>query len=153
MRKRWKLASEADVSDVVSRLRSEDIEECRAMWGVSPASFFAMHGYDKQNTYVIFNSAGKAVALAGVSPTTVTGSAQIWMIATNDLLKHQMEFLRYSKPFIDEISAPYSILYNWVDARNEVHIKWLRWCGFIFIDKKPCWGAQGISFYEFLKVK
>jgi hypothetical protein len=152
MRKRWKLASVADVADVVSRLRIEDIEECRAMWGVSPASFFATHGYDKDNTYVIFNSSGRNVALAGVAPTKVQGSAQIWMIATDDLLKHQIEFLRYSKPFIDEISAPYSIIYNWVDARNEVHIKWLKWCGFIFIDKKERWGAAGLPFYEFLKV-
>ena len=45
----------------------------------------------------------------------------------------------------------FDLLYNWVDARNKVHVKWLRWLGFIFINKHH--NDQGIPFYEFVKVK
>ena len=152
MRKGWRLATLEDVRDVVGRLRPSDEEECRAMYGVSPASFFNTLGYDPANTYAIFNDKGLNVALAGVSPRE-DGSAMIWMVATPDLEKHQLEFLRYSRIFINEVGEPYDLLFNWVDARNTVHVKWLQFCGFIIIRKHEVFGAEGKPFYEFCRVK
>lgn len=152
MRKGWRLATLQDVKDVVSRLRPSDEEECRAMYGVSPASFFDTLGFDPENTYAIYNDKGLNVALAGVAPRG-DGSAMIWMIATPDLEKHQLEFLRYSRTFINEVGEPYDLLFNWVDARNTVHIKWLQFCGFTIIRLHEVFGAEGKPFYEFLRIK
>jgi len=152
MRKGWRLAAAEDVRDVVSRLRPSDEEECRAMFGVSPASFFNSLGFDPDNTYVMFNDKNHNVALGGVGPLG-DGSAMIWMIATPDLEKHALEFLRYSRTFIKEVGEPYDILFNWVDARNTVHIKWLQFCGFTIIRLHEKYGAEGIPFYEFIKIK
>ena len=152
MRKGWRLATLEDVNDVVGRLRPQDEEECRAMYGVSPASFFNTLGFDPDNTYAIYNDKGLNVALAGVGPRP-DGSAMIWMIATPDLEKHALEFLRYSRIFIDEVGEPYDLLFNWVDARNEVHVKWLKFCGFTMIAYKEKFGAEGKPFYEFVRIK
>jgi hypothetical protein len=151
MRQRWRLATPEDIADVVSRLRTADIEECKAMYGITPHDFFTYCGYDPDNTYVIFNAAGVNVALAGVG-VRGDGSAAIWMVATEDLENHQIEFLRYSRTFIEEVSRPFTYTFNWVHAQNEVHIKWLKWCGFTFIRLHEKYGASGEPFYEFIRI-
>lgn len=152
MRQRWRLAQPEDVEDVVSRLRPEDIEECFAMQGVHPAEFFSMYGYDRDNTYVIYNRDGDNVALGGTVGHG-NGLGQIWMIATPLLENHPVEFLRYSKAFIKETTKEYSVLFNWVSEANPVHIKWLQWCGFTFIKRHEQFGALGTPFYTFVKVQ
>lgn len=151
VRKRWRQANRKDILDVVSRLRSCDEEEVRAMTNMSPSSFFSLQT-DFSNTYVIFNSDGLNVALAGITPLD-NDTAIIWMLATHELEKHQMEFLKHTRTFIDEIAGSYQLLFNWVYAKNEVHIKWLRWCGFTFINKHEVFGAQGKPFYTFVRTK
>lgn len=152
MTKRWRVATKDDLNYVVPRLRRQDVEECRAMFGIDPASFFAAAGLN-DDTYCIVSSQGTAFGLAGVAKSRASPSvAQIWMVATPKLEDHQMEFLKYSKKFIDEVTAPYDLVYNYVDARNEVHLKWLQWCGFTFINYLPSWGAEKRPFYSFVKV-
>ena len=152
MRQRWRLAEPKDMEDVVSRLRPVDVEECIAMQGFTPYEFFQIFGYDPDNTYVIYNAEGVNVAVAGIVPQGAN-YAQIWMVATPDLEKHGIEFLKHTRRFIDEISEGYDLLFNWVMASNEVHIKWLKWCGFTFIRKHEAFGAGGVPFYSFVKVK
>jgi len=122
------------------------------MWGIDPASFFSMAGTN-ENTYCIYNRENTPVALAGVAPLRSDPTiAQIWMVATPALEDHQIEFLKYSKKFIEEVSTPFRLVYNWVDERNEVHLKWLKWCGFTFINRLPRWGVEKRPFYTFVKV-
>lgn len=153
MRKRWRVATREDLEYVVPRLRGEDVEECRAMYGVDPASFFSAAGLSR-DTYCIYNREGTPVALAGVAQSRdYPAVAQIWMVATPKLEDHQIEFLKYSKRFIEEVVAPYDMVYNYVDARNAVHLKWLQWCGFTFINRLPKWGVEQREFLTFVKVK
>lgn len=152
MRQRWRLAKPEDMRDVISRLRPVDVEETVAMTGFTPKEFFDLHGYDGDNTYVIFNSEGVNVAIAGVVPHD-ENVGQIWMLATPDLENHGIEFLRYTRAFIAEITQGYNLLFNWVYAANEVHIKWLRWCGFTFLKKHEVFGAAGVPFYSFVRIQ
>lgn len=122
------------------------------MYGVSPTSFFAAVGFDPDNTYSIINDKGLVVAIAGVAPRG-DNSAMIWMVGTLDLEKHQLEFLRYSRMFIEEIGGQYDLLFNWIDARNTTSIKWLQFCGFTLLRKHEVYGAEGIPFFEFARIK
>ena len=152
MRKRWRVATLEDISYVVPRLRAEDNEEAKAMWGITPAQFFRGAGTN-ENIYCIYNREGTPVALGGVAALASSpGVAQIWMVATPELENHQIEFLKHSKRFIQEVSAPFMLVYNYVHAKNEVHLKWLKWCGFTFINRLPRFGAAGEEFYTFVKV-
>jgi hypothetical protein len=152
MRQRWKLATPDDAADVASRLREADKQEGWAALGVDPALYLAT-GCDYDRTWVIFNAEGENVALAGVSPMDEPDLGQVWMVATDQLLNHQKEFLKHTRAFIDILHEDYPILFNWVDARNEVHIKWLKWCGFTFINRHEKWGPYGIPFYTFIRIK
>jgi len=149
MRTRWRLAKKADVLDVGSRMRQADIDEGWAMLGVEPLDWLTH--FDPQRTWVIYNSHNDNVALAGTNPID-DDTAMIWMVATDDLEKHSIEFLKHSRPFIEEITAPYALTFNWVHAANEVHLKWLKWCGFTFIQKHEVFGARGEPFYTFCRI-
>lgn len=149
MRERWRLATEDEVFDVVDRLRVEDIEECYAMMGMHPREMFILQGVQPE-TYVIRNAQGDNVALAGVVPDN--GMGQVWMIATPLIERHALEFAKYSRPFLEATTSHYPLLYNWVHAANETHLRWLKWCGFTFIHKHESFGALGEPFYTFVRI-
>lgn len=74
-----------------------------------------------------------------VSPTTglpmglfgVTDLGVIWMISTSELSKHSIRFLKDSRVWINEFHKTHPILWNWVDTRQTLHLKWLqKWLGF-----------------------
>lgn len=152
MRTRWKMASKEDVADVASRLRKADRDEGRALLGVDPALYLP-YAFDPERTWVIFNAKGENVALAGVYPMQDDLLGQVWMVSTDKLLDHQIEFLKYTPKFIDMLHETYPILFNWIDERNKVHIKWLQWCGFTFIRRNETWGAEGLPFLTFCRIK
>ena len=93
---------------------------------------------------------GRLLALFGVNEIS-SEIAIPWMVATPLLLAHQFYFLRNCKHWVDKLSAGYTSLINCVDARNEVHIKWLKWCGFTFTHLHPQWGAAKLPFWQFEK--
>ena len=47
-----------------------------------------------------------------------------------------MTFLKLSKLKLKELFNNYDMIWNYVDARNVVHIKWLKCLGLIRIDYK-----------------
>jgi len=61
-------------------------------------------------------------------------------------------FLKESKAQLAKLHEQYPVLFNVVDARNEVHVRWLRYMGFTFIRKHPNWGPEGRLFYEFVRI-
>jgi hypothetical protein len=144
----------SDIPDIVPRLREADIQEWEAFAGVHPRMLLPCLAYDP-NTYTLVAGNGVLVGLYGVSPVegTNTQVGAIWMIATREIEDHQIAFLRMSREAIREANEKYPILWNHVDARNALHIKWLKWNGFKFISRKERWGAQSLPFYEIIRIK
>ena len=46
----------------------------------------------------------------------------------------------------------YPILFNFVDARNTTHVKWIKYMGFSIIQEHATFGVEGRLFYEFAKI-
>ena len=61
---------------------------------------------------------------------------ELWLLATDNLKDIKFPFLKENKKVIDFLNTKYKILWNFVDCRNSLHIKWLKWCGFKFINKQ-----------------
>jgi len=40
-----------------------------------------------------------------------------------------------------------------VSLNNRIHVKWLKFMGFKFINKLDNFGSLGLSFYEFIHIK
>lgn len=80
----------------------------------------------------------------------------VWLLGTDDLVQRKdirLRFLREVKAHVASLFDHYDLLFNTVDARNEVHVKWIRWVGFTFIAEHPNYGAEGRLFLEFCKVR
>ena len=60
-------------------------------------------------------------------------------------------FLRHSKTWLKQLFTGFELLGNFVDARNTLHIEWLRWLGFRFLRKARI-GRNGEEFLEFVKL-
>ena len=78
-----------------------------------------------------------------------------WMLGRDEMLTDvhdKWEFLRQSRIHLANLHAMYPVLFNFVDARNTVHLRWLRWMGFTFISRNDNYGPEKRTFYEFVRI-
>ena len=93
----------------------------------------------------------KVVAMFGVvRKDNITGIP--WMLASDDLKHIKKSFLKECHDYVELMFDGFEVLTNYVWAKNDVHIQWLKWLGFKFFDAKP-FGYDRELFYEFYKVK
>lgn len=71
-----------------------------------------------------------------------------WLLATPELNRIRIPFLRQSRECVQRMLAQHSFLENWVDVRNTTSVKWLKWCGFEFDEPQP-FGVEGRDFLRF----
>ena len=141
-----------DIDHIVPRLRKADKDECLAATGKEPLGILYQSLLLGDITLTMRSHNGERVGLCGVVPSPLDNSGVVWMCATDDIYQHQMAFLRRSKAALDYLAEDYLLLHNYVDARNTLHIKWLKWMGFTFISEQKDYGAEKRLFYEFLRI-
>ena len=117
----------SDLEPIAANLREADQQEIAASTGWSPLAALMVGLENSEHCYTMFSDQ-TLVGMFGVHK-----SGAIWMLCTNDLPKCATRFLRESLNWIDVWQEKYPRLWNYVDARNETHIKWLKWLGFKFV--------------------
>ena len=130
-------------------LRRADVEEIWASSGVNPTFAVAYSiAHSKYRRAVLLNR--KPVVLFGVGelPGSSETSGVPWLVATDEIEKHPVTFYRRSKSIISEMKHNYEYLTNWVDARNTLSLRWLKWSGFDIEDPAP-FGSFGLMFHKF----
>ena len=140
----------ATISDIVHlafNCREADKQECLDHTGQVP--LLAIYGafVNTKESYTGFYN-DQLVCCYGLIE-----SGCIWMCATNYIESVPMTFLKHSKLKLKELFNNYDMIWNYVDARNVVHIKWLKWLGFTIINKHNQFGIGRIPFYEFVKIR
>lgn len=144
-----------DAIDMAPRLRDADYEELRACLGdtMDPEEVLRI-GIEQSDDPRTVELDGKPIAIFGVvdvkEDTPTVGC--IWMLGTNQIKDIKGQFLRSCKEQLSYQEKPYEVLTNFVDARNVVHIKWLRWMGFTILREVENYGAEKRTFYEFARV-
>jgi hypothetical protein len=143
-------AHREDVEHIVARLRQADRNEVRAATGL-PAELVMNGCIDvSDRAWTLETGEGEPVALLGTQPIyDYPQFGWVWMVATDELVNHSYEFLRRCRSGLSEVYGDYQALTNFVDARNVVHIKWLRFMGFKFLRVIPDFGAHALPFIEF----
>ena len=92
------------------------------------------------------------LVLFGVYPQPGAADVGIvWLLGSDDITTYSRLFLRLCRPWLEKLQGQYRILRNWIDARNEVHIRWLKWSGFTFLRRIERFGVEGRPFYEFMR--
>ena len=146
----FRLTTLEDIKYLAPRLRQEDKQEILAGSGLLPYEALHIGFKNAVIVFTIFNPKNKPVGIFGVDDLG-NGVGGIWLLATKDLAKIQIAFLKQCREVVKFLNTKYKILWNFVDCRNQLHIKWLKWCGFQFINKKQ-YGVLDKPFYEFIKI-
>ena len=146
----FRLTTLEDIKYLAPRLRQEDKQEILAGSGLLPYEALHIGFKNAVIVFTIFNPKNKPVGIFGVDDLG-NGVGGIWLLATKDLAKIQIAFLKECREVIKFLNTKYKILWNFVDCRNQLHIKWLKWCGFKFI-RKLNRGVLQKPFYEIIRI-
>jgi len=142
----------SDIGYMAYKLRPADREEVWASAAVTPYMALKEGYFHSHDPMVGADEQDSPVCMGGVGPSGDPQAGCVWMLATTDLEKHQISFLRRSKPWLETWHQQYPVLFNCVDERNQLHIKWLQWLGFTFIRRHPEWGFERRPFLEFVRL-
>lgn len=142
----------SDFYHLIWGLRAADRAELRAASGLGVTEALKRSLAATPDPMVGANEYGLPVCVGGVVPFGDGMRGAVWAVATVDVEGHRVSFLRRSIPWVKRWQEQYPILTNAVDERNTVHIEWLKWLGFTFINRHPHYGAERRPFLEFVRV-
>ena len=131
-------------------LRKEDEAEIKALVNLKGPQALILGFTHSHICISIFTSDHKICGMFGVQGQ-IGKDAAVWMLASKDIEKVTIPFLRQNKAVINFINQLHPVLHNVVDARNTLHLKWLKWCGFTFINKQNI-GYENKPFYSFVRI-
>lgn len=143
-----------DAAKLAPMLREADLQEIKANLGENPLAVLERGIYESHPAYAVANKNDEPIALFGVVPDT--GDADVglvWLLGSDELVKHPFFVLRNSRKWIEILQKQYRVLWNHIDARNELHIRWLQWSGFTLLRRVEEFGVERRPFYEFEKVR
>ena len=149
-RSHFRLTTLEDIKYLAPRLRQTDKEEILAGIGKTPYHALLIGYLECAIVFTIVNPKNEPVGIFGVTDCG-DGTGAIWLLETDGLAKIQIAFLKECRKVVNVLNKKYKILWNFVDCRNQLHIKWLKWCGFQFINKTN-YGVLNKPFYEFIKI-
>lgn len=83
--------------------------------------------------YTVADKRGNPICMYGISGLDDGKGVAIWALASETLVTEcRLDFLKQSKKWIAKVLKKYKHVYNYVDIRNSVHIRWLEHMGFSF---------------------
>jgi hypothetical protein len=139
-----------DTDYLAGRLRKADLQEIEAARGEDPLTALQYGFKISKVCFTAIDDYLQPIAIFGVVPDEDNVRiGLVWLLGTDDLVRHSFFFLRKSREWLKKLLQQYDVLWNYVDARNEVHIRWLKWCGFSFLRKIDRYGPGQLPFYEF----
>ena len=144
-----RVATLEDAEYLSKRLRQCDVDEVKASHNLTPYVALKL-GIQNSNLPLAVILDEKPVAIFGVVPTEYFGS--IWLLGSDELKDVSLSFLRQCKGVVHLFNKQFPLLANCCSANNELHIKWLRWCGFKFIKLHEEYGYEKKPFYEFVRL-
>jgi hypothetical protein len=136
----------SDITHVERHMRKADVAECRAH-GLEPGLALLLSAQYSEQNHTIVAPDGEPLGICGLTPGNAPGDKMVWMLGTDGLMKHKRTFLQESRVWIEE-QAKRFVLWNYVDSRNTVHVRWLKWVGAQFIGSKtsPYTGSELLLF-------
>lgn len=135
-----------DIDFLAPRLRQEDKREILDSVGLNPYQALSNGFYYSEICLTIVDTKDIPVGIFGVSK-----EGAIWLLATPEIKRIRFSFLRESRKVVNLLNHKYKLLWNFVDCRNELHLRWLKWCGFKLL-RKLNYGVSKKPFYEFIKL-
>lgn len=138
-------ATEADCWLMAPLMRPEDCRECLAASGHTPLEALMDGLRQSEEAFSFFLEDGVTpCGMYGVSDHFGVGA--VWMLGTAHMPKAGAALMRETPKIFARWLDRYPILGNFVDARNELHIKWLKRLGCEFTCSCLIGGQQFLGF-------
>ena len=139
----------SDVYSLQGNLRDVDVEELR-LQGQDPSGALVQGLWRSRPHAYTIEFDGEPVGMFGVVPGLVEHRGAVWLLGSPELTapEHSRWFLRESRKWLEDVRHPdsgWTVLYNQVYDKNEIHKRWLQWLDFEFIRHSP-------PFIEFIQV-
>ena len=142
---------DADLRHLAQNLRAADRQELAAT-----------HGYDidllqclqtavsaSEEAFIAVTAYGEPIAVFGVAPVSLLGGIGCpWMLGTDTMDLYGRAVVTLSRQHVARWAQRYSLLFNYVDARNLRSIAWLKRTGFAILPAAP-YGLSGEPFHRF----
>ena len=107
---------------------------------------------DKDNIeFLIDAKTNEIYGMGGVSAPAVGTFPIVWLLCTKEVEKHPVAFLRFAKAYNDKWTEKYKVTTNWVWLGNDLHVKWLKWMGAIFLGTPFIINGEKFQRFEFCK--
>lgn len=141
-----------DAQELAPLLRAADLRELRASTDRPVVEVLEEGAELSVPSCTILDDSGTVAGMFGVVPYYDFG--KVWLLGSDALVRPPLsrQFMKECKTWLAAMETKYPALGNVIDARNTVHVKWLRWMGFTFIRTIPDYGVEKRPFLEFIKL-
>lgn len=143
----------ADARETASRLRYEDRRELEEILGRTAEQ--AMLGFVLYGApcLTLRHHDGALVGMVAAVPLGAH-TASVGMAGTTEITNRSSTgFLRGSREVLERLHQRYDGLVCTADARNDVHLGWLEWLGFVPLRRLSGYGARSIEAIEFASIR
>jgi hypothetical protein len=140
------------VAYIAENLRPADAAELEASHGGDPREVLAQSWHLSDLSWLILDRTGLPIGIFGVAPGPAPGVGIVWLMGTAGIEEEFVAVARQTRQFVGEMLAAYPTLWNFIDARNELSLRWLLWSGFHIIDVAPFHGPEQRTFFEFARI-
>ena len=140
-----------DLDELAAGLRPADRLELERETGSTEYRKIVQACVDQSpDSYAVIDAFGRVVALFGCAPVgaLVSSIGAPWCLGTDQLDRQSRALMRISRRYIQNWRRTYPSLINFVDAENDLSIKFLAALGFHFDDPAPH-GVKGMPFRRF----
>jgi hypothetical protein len=130
-------SKEGDLESLAPRLRAADMKELQAHRVDAESAL--RYGFQHSLPCYTIEHLEQVIGMFGVAPHPAVPSAgMVWLLGSDEIgMKGvRTRFLRESRLWLEEIGKDFDLLCNQVHEENELHIRWLKFLGFTFINHK-----------------
>jgi hypothetical protein len=131
-------ANASDAEYIGHHLRPEDADEIRVVVA-QPWKAVVAGAKESRRCFTVRHTAHALhpCIIYGVATDPSDSKAGIvWLVATPRVKQVSLSFLKAAPEILLELVRGYTHLHNYVDNRNELHLKWLQHLGFTFDSQK-----------------
>ncbi len=134
-----RLPTEADIDELVLRMRAADVAEVQAAGHTDLRA--AVADSVKRSTVAYAAHVDDTLAcifgLAPLNGQLLTDYGVPWLLGTDEMLRRRAVLMRVAPGYIADMRRLYPILVNCVHAENIKAVAWLKRMGFALADAKP----------------
>ncbi|MCR5870678.1 MULTISPECIES: hypothetical protein [unclassified Sphingomonas] len=132
-------------------LRKEDLDEVKASTEGDPVETLKASWAASDRSWLILDRTGLPIGAFGVAPAPTPGVGIVWLLGTSGIEREWIAVARQTRRHLEYMHEDFPVLWNFIDARNELSLQWLLRSGFHLIDADAAYGAERRLFFEFAR--